>query len=87
MARGARPTDAVWELVVPRSEIYFVSWAFDASDGVALVRTDDASTGKISLLLPDTRIEEAGMLLDVLESFGIEIARSEPYIVRTEDTR
>lgn len=68
-------------LTIPREEICYVSWTFDAYEGAALLRTDDAQNGSVSLLYSSDYRDETTRILDALIADGIPIERGE----ETED--
>ena len=67
-----------YSLTIPREDICYVSWTFDAYEGVGLVRTDDARSGAVSLLLSSDYRDEAERILDALAAEGVSIERNEP---------
>ncbi len=64
-------------LTIPGEEICYVSWTFDAYEGVALLRTDDARSGAVSLLYSSDYQDEVTHILDALATEGIPIERGE----------
>lgn len=65
--------DVTIELVVPRDQIFYISWTFDAYEGVALLRTDDASAGRVSLLCSADYADDAMRIVDGLIAEGLDI--------------
>ncbi|MDL2264062.1 DUF4911 domain-containing protein [Synergistaceae bacterium OttesenSCG-928-I11] len=64
-----------YSLTIPREDICYVSWTFDAYEGVGLLRTDDARNGAVSLLFSSDYRDEAERILDALVAEGITIGR------------
>lgn len=65
------------QLEVPREEIAFISWCFDACDGTAILRVDDGAAGIVSLLYPEEQDLFAEEVLDGLAASGITIKKLE----------
>jgi hypothetical protein len=63
-------------LTIPREDICYASWTIDAYEGVALLRTDDAAAGRVSLLFSSDYRGEAERIIDALASEGIRITRA-----------
>ena len=64
-----------YALTIPKEDICYVSWTFDAYEGVALLRTDDAKKGAASLLFSSDYRDEVEHILDALVTEGISIER------------
>lgn len=64
-----------YSLAVPKEEIFYISWTIDAYEGLGFLRTDDASMGWVSLLLPSAALAQVEELLGAFESEGIAIER------------
>ena len=65
----------VYSLLVPKEDIYYISWTVDAYEGLAFLRTDDPSSGHVSLLFSSDYRQDVESLLDAFESEGIGITR------------
>lgn len=65
----------VYSLLVPKEDIYYISWTVDAYEGLAFLRTDDAAAGLVSLLFSSDYRADVESLLDAFLSEGIEIKR------------
>lgn len=64
-------------LVVPKDQIHILSWTFDALDGTAILRTDDAFVGAVTLMFPTCRLGEVEEVLGALERGGIAIQKTD----------
>jgi hypothetical protein len=69
------PEHVCRSVVVPRESINYISWTIDAYEGVGFLRTDDAASGRVSILTSSDCLDELESLLDAFESEGIKITR------------
>lgn len=67
------PVEAICSLAVPPEDIFYISWTFDANDGVGMIRTDDAPRGEISLLTSEDQMPRAMEVIEALRREGIAI--------------
>lgn len=66
-----------YSLIIPKEEIYYVSWTVDAYEGLGFLRTDDASAGAVSLLFSSDYLEEVEKFIDSLADEGIDVKRAD----------
>ena len=64
-----------YSLIVPKEEIFYISWTIDAYEGLGFLRTDDASEGFVSLLFPTEASAQIEEILGAFEEEGIAIKR------------
>jgi len=60
-------------LKVSPSEIYYVSWNLDACEGLGLLRTDDASGGRVTIFTPYSQLKFVIGFIDGHRAEGMSI--------------
>lgn len=62
------PQDAVhWTLEIEKEDIAYIVGLFEAYDDIAIVRTLDASRGRIELIIAPDYLEDAKQVVDALK--------------------
>lgn len=74
-----------YRLKAEPSEIFMLSWGFDATDGVAILSTDDPSVGLVSLLMPEEQLAAAEAIIGGMIADGMKIQKLE--IVKENEKR
>lgn len=60
-------------LNVPQKEIYYVSWNIDAAEGLGILKTEDAATGKTTIFTTGSMLEDLLSMLKGLQEEGVDI--------------